>query len=175
MADKTGSCLCGAVAFEITGLLRSVIACHCHQCRKQTGTYMSSTAVKNEQFRLTKTRGLKWYRSSDTGRRGFCEQCGSVLFWKGDGYDYIAIAAGSIDGKLGVTLEGHIFCDSAGDYYQITGGRFQAPGLHKEPQTSWRQLNFRSWHSSISFCKCADFPLLGVVSPLHLGPSEANS
>jgi hypothetical protein len=38
MADKPGSCLCGAVAFEITGPLRSVIACHCHQCRKQTGT-----------------------------------------------------------------------------------------------------------------------------------------
>ena len=133
MADKTGSCLCGAVAFEITGPLRPVIACHCHQCRKQTGTYMSSTAVKDEQFRFTETRGLKWYRSSDTGRRAFCEQCGSVLFWKGDGYDYIAIAAGSIDGKLGVTLDGHIFCDSAGDYYQITGGRFQAAGLHKEP------------------------------------------
>ena len=123
MADKTGSCLCGAVAFEIVGQLRPVIACHCHQCRKQTGTYMSSTAAKDEQFRLTETRGLKWYRSSDTGRRGFCEQCGSVLFWKGDGYDYIAIAAGSIDGKLGVTLDGHIFCESAGDYYQITGGQ----------------------------------------------------
>ena len=26
MADKTGACLCGAVAFEITGPLRSVIA-----------------------------------------------------------------------------------------------------------------------------------------------------
>jgi hypothetical protein len=50
MADKTGSCLCGAVAFEITGPLRSVIACHCHQCRKQTGTYMSSTAVKDERL-----------------------------------------------------------------------------------------------------------------------------
>ena len=56
-----------------------------------------------------------------------------MLFWKGDGYDYVAIAAGSIDGKLGVALEGHIFCDSAEDYYQITGGRFQAPGLHREP------------------------------------------
>ena len=68
MADKTGACLCGAVAFEITGPLRPVIACHCHQCRKQTGTYMSSTAVKDEQFKPTETRGLKWYRSSDTGR-----------------------------------------------------------------------------------------------------------
>ena len=67
-ADKAGSCLCGAVAFEITGPLRPVIACHCHRCCKQTGTYMSSTAVKNEQFRLSETRGLRWYRSSDTGR-----------------------------------------------------------------------------------------------------------
>src|SRR5215469_18608646 len=33
MADKTGSCLCGAVAFEITGPLRSVIACHCRHGR----------------------------------------------------------------------------------------------------------------------------------------------
>jgi hypothetical protein len=32
-----------------------------------------------------------------------------VLFWKGDGYDYIAIAAGAIDGTLGVTLDGHTY------------------------------------------------------------------
>ncbi len=42
---KTGSCLCGAVAFEIRGELRPVIACHCIQCRKQTGNYMSATAA----------------------------------------------------------------------------------------------------------------------------------
>src|SRR5262245_23873659 len=30
---KTGSCLCGAVRFDITGPLRPVIACHCTQCR----------------------------------------------------------------------------------------------------------------------------------------------
>jgi len=85
------------------------------------------TVVKDEQFKLTETRGLKWYRSSETRRRGFCEQCGSVLFWKGDGYDYIAIAAGSIDGKFGVTLDGDIFCDSAGDlpdhWREISGTR----------------------------------------------------
>jgi hypothetical protein len=109
-----------------------VIACHCHQCRKQTGTYMSSTATKDEHFRLTEARGLKWYRSSETARRGFCQECGSALFWKGDGRNCIAIAAGSIDGELGVPLEGHIFCDSAGDYYVITGGSYRAPRLAEE-------------------------------------------
>ena len=125
MADKTGSCLCGAVKFEMSGPLRAVIACHCRQCRKQTGNYMSATAVKDGYLTLTEARGLKWYRSSNKARRGFCQECGSTLFWKGDGRDYTAIAAGTIDGVLGVPLEGHIFCESAGDYYEIAGGNYR--------------------------------------------------
>jgi hypothetical protein len=134
MTSKTGSCLCGAVKFEIAGPLRPVIACHCRQCRKQTGTYMSATATKDEYFSLAEQRGLKWYRSSPDARRGFCGECGSVLFWKGEGRDYIAIAAGSIDGDLGVPLEGHIFCESAGDYYEIAGGEYQAPQWAQNPK-----------------------------------------
>ena len=122
---KTGSCLCGAVQYEVHGPLRNVIACHCEQCRKQTGTYMSATAAKDEDLKVTDARGLKWYRSSKTARRGFCGECGSVLFWKGDGRDYTAIAAGSLNGATGLTLEGHIFCASAGDYYVIAGGDYR--------------------------------------------------
>jgi hypothetical protein len=122
---KTGSCLCGAVQYEVHGPLRNVIACHCEQCRKQTGTYMSATAAKDEDLKVTDARGLKWYRSSETARRGFCGECGSVLFWKGDGRDYTAIAAGSLNGATGLTLEGHIFCASAGDYYVIAGGDYR--------------------------------------------------
>lgn len=122
----TGSCLCGAVTFEVAGPLRPVIACHCAQCRKQTGSFMHATAAGDSDFRLTSTRGLKWYRSSEMAQRGFCGECGSVLFWKGDGRDYTAIAAGSIDGPTGLAIEGHVFCDSAGDYYEISG-----PGYRK--------------------------------------------
>ena len=122
---KTGSCLCGAVAFEINGELRPVIACHCIQCRKQTGNYMSATACADSDLNMTQSRGLKWFRSSSEARRGFCQECGSVLFWKKDGSDTISIAAGSIDGPTGAPLEGHIFCESAGDYYEIAGGAYR--------------------------------------------------
>ena len=122
---KTGSCLCGAVKYEVRGPLRNVLACHCEQCRKQTGTYMSATAAKDKDFTITESRGLKWYRSSDKARRGFCGECGSVLFWKGDGRDYTSITAGSIDGKTGLALDGHIYCDYAGDYYEIAGGDYK--------------------------------------------------
>ena len=122
---KTGSCLCGAVKYEVHGPLRPVIACHCVQCRKQTGTYMSATAAKDGDLKIVEDRGLKWYRSSDKASRGFCRECGSVLFWKGDGRDYTAITAGSIDGPTGAPLDGHIYCESAGDYYEIAGGAYR--------------------------------------------------
>ncbi len=40
-----GSCLCGAVSFEVAGTLRPPDACHCSQCRKQSGHYWASTDV----------------------------------------------------------------------------------------------------------------------------------
>jgi hypothetical protein len=122
---KTGSCLCGAVTYEVTGALRPVVACHCTQCRKLTGSFMHATAAKDTDFAIVSDRGLKWYRSSASARRGFCGECGSVLFWKGEGRDYTAITAGSIDGATGLALEGHIFCDNAGDYYEICGAGYR--------------------------------------------------
>jgi hypothetical protein len=123
---KTGSCLCGAVAFEVSGPLRPVIACHCTQCRKQTGSFMHATSAKDSDLRLTSDRGLKWHRSSPAARRGFCGECGSVLFWKEDGSATTSLTAGSIDGATGRSIEGHIFCDDAGDEYEISG-----PGYRK--------------------------------------------
>ena len=122
---KTGSCLCGAVSFEVRGALRPVIACHCGQCRKQTGTYMSATACADGDLVFTRQDGLKWFRSSNEAQRGFCKECGSVLFWKADGSDRTSMSAGAIDGATGAPLEGHIFCDDAGDYYAIAGGAYR--------------------------------------------------
>jgi hypothetical protein len=122
---KTGSCLCGAVSFEVKGELRPVIACHCLQCRKQTGTYMSATACADDELVFTRQDGLKWFRSSPEAQRGFCKECGSVLFWKADGSKKTSISAGAIDGETGVPVEGHIFCETAGDYYEIAGGAYR--------------------------------------------------
>ena len=122
---KTGSCLCGAVSFEVPGELRPTIACHCIQCRKQTGTYMSATACADKDLTFTREDGLRWFRSSSDAQRGFCGECGSVLFWKQDGSGTTSISAGAIDGPSDAPLEGHIFCESAGDYYEIAGGSYR--------------------------------------------------
>jgi hypothetical protein len=124
---KTGACLCGAVSFEIDGPLADALACHCTQCRKMTGNYWTSTHVADGDLKFIKKDGLKWFSSSAQAKRGFCMECGSSLFWKQDDSSVTSLCVGSIDGKSGVKLAGHIYCDSAGDYYTITGGDFQKP------------------------------------------------
>jgi hypothetical protein len=124
---KTGSCLCGGVSFEVDGPLRPILMCHCTQCRKQTGLYGAFTACDDNHLRFTSDKTLSWYRASDTASRGFCKNCGSLLFWKGDGTRHTSFTAGSLDGETGLKIDGHIYCASKGDYYEIQGGNYQKP------------------------------------------------
>ncbi|HET8729381.1 MAG TPA: GFA family protein [Alphaproteobacteria bacterium] len=124
----TGGCLCGAVRYRVTGPMRDVIDCHCRMCLRthgHVGAY-SSTALPNLQ--LTESRGLKWYRSSDKARRGFCRECGASLFWHADPGTSISIAAGTIDPPTGLKTVRHIYLADKGDYYEITDGLEQMPG-----------------------------------------------
>lgn len=115
----SGSCLCGGVTFEITGDLAPPSACHCSQCRKQSGHIWAATHVPKQNLHLTAKDSLRWYTSSNTARRGFCATCGSALFWEHAGEDSISVAMGSLDAPTGVQLARHIFVGDKGDYYQI--------------------------------------------------------
>ena len=116
---KTGSCLCGAVRYEIDGPLRKVVYCHCEQCRKTTGHFVAATACNEDDLKITEDAGLKWYSSSDIAKRAFCDQCGSSLFWKPAEDDYVAVWAGTIDMPTGLASQEHIYVDDKADYYEI--------------------------------------------------------
>ena len=88
--------------------MRSVINCHCGQCRRTHGHFAAYSAVDAGDLTMTEDRGLKWYRSSDTARRGFCAECGSSLFWKPTDKPHMAVAAGSLDQPTGLTTTGNI-------------------------------------------------------------------
>src|SRR5688572_33302353 len=117
-----GSCLCGAVRFEIEGELAEPDACHCSQCGRWSGHFWASTNVPREAFTLHGEDKVAWYQSSERIRRGFCASCGSVLFWGPADWDKIAIAMGAFDLPTGTHLEKHIFVASKGDYYEIADG-----------------------------------------------------
>jgi hypothetical protein len=123
-----GSCLCGTVSFEISAKLKAPDACHCSQCRKQSGHYWASTDVPRSATTIHGEDNVTWFQSSAKVRRGFCATCGSVLFWEPIGQDRIAIAMGAFDKPTGTQLETHIFVADKGDYYDIADGLPQHGG-----------------------------------------------
>ena len=115
----TGSCLCGAVTFEVHGPLRPPISCHCTQCRKTSGHYWSATQAADADLVVTRDDGLAWYQSSPEAQRGFCTFCGSSLFWRRAGEARTSIGTGTLDGPTGLATAAHIHVADKGDYYVI--------------------------------------------------------
>jgi len=115
----TGSCLCGAVRFEVTSDLPGPDACHCTQCRKFSGHYFVSTDVPRSAVTIHGAESVTWYRSSEKVRRGFCGTCGASLFWDPIERDWIGIAMGGFDKPTGTHIHVHVHVGSKGDYYEI--------------------------------------------------------
>ena len=133
--STTGGCLCGEISYRVTGAMRPVIACHCEQCRRTSGHYAAATSAPRDTVEIEGE--VRWYQSSEKARRAFCPDCGSNLFWDGGG-SHLSIFAGSLDKPTHLALEGHIWCDDRGDYYDIPDGLPQAPGSDSEMTTQVR-------------------------------------
>lgn len=119
----SGSCLCGAVKFTVSAPLKEADACHCSQCRKQSGHYWASTNIDRVNLTLEGEDKLTWYQSSDRASRGFCSVCGAALFWQAASKPKrLAIAMGAFDKPTNTKLGIHIFVADKGDYYDIADG-----------------------------------------------------
>lgn len=117
-----GSCLCGAVTFTVSGDLAPPSVCHCSQCRKQSGHIWASTHIPSDRLQMISAATLTWFAASDTAKRGFCQTCGSTLFWRHNDEDDISISMGAFSTPTNVTLARHIFVADKGDYYDLTDG-----------------------------------------------------
>lgn len=125
-----GSCLCGAVTFEIEGDLAPVEACHCSQCRKWTSHFLASTEVLRSALTVSGLESLSWFHSSEKVRRGFCSVCGASLFFDPtdrEKHDWVGVSMGAFDTPTRTKMALHIFVAEKGDYYQIDDGLPQNP------------------------------------------------
>jgi hypothetical protein len=76
-----GGCHCGAIRYEMPAEVLHHALCHCTDCRKSSGAPMVGWAmIPADQLRVTKG-SPKVYRSSLDGRRQFCGDCGTGLFY----------------------------------------------------------------------------------------------
>ena len=76
-----GGCHCGAIRYEVEGEPLTHALCHCSDCRRHAGAPMVAWTMYPEAS-LKVTQGVpKVYESSKLGRRHFCGNCGTGLFY----------------------------------------------------------------------------------------------
>ena len=118
MSEQTlaGSCLCGSVAYEITGEAPRFYHCHCSRCRKATGTGHASNIILKPTA-VTWTAGedlLKYYKVPEAQRFGtnFCTNCGSLMPRVAPDLSIAVVPAGTLDTDPGIRPAARIFAGS---------------------------------------------------------------
>ena len=89
-----GQCHCGAVKYEMSSNTVHQALCHCSDCRRHAGAPMVAWGlVAKDDLKVEGE--TREYKSSENGRRHFCPQCGTGLFYTSE-----AIFPGQIDVQI---------------------------------------------------------------------------
>jgi hypothetical protein len=109
-----GSCLCGAVSFEIQGPLRSARFCHCTHCRKFSGTNSAAWGLaETAHVTIAPLAPNVTKFNSGGGLRVFCSACGSPLWYEPAGRpEFRGIPLGAIDEGDVAKPEKHVWTRS---------------------------------------------------------------
>ena len=116
MAQTTlkGSCLCGAVKYEVAGEPQRFYHCHCSRCRKATGTgHASNLFLQPGLLRwLSGEEQIRSFKVPEAQRftNNFCITCGSRL--PRQATDTVVIPCGSLDDEVPIKPQARIFSGS---------------------------------------------------------------
>ena len=119
-----GSCLCGAVAFEVTEPFRAAYNCHCGRCRRAraaahaTNGFMSCGGVRfvrgAAHLKSCKAPGAQFFTQV------FCELCGSPLPRQDAARDLAAVPFGALDHDPKIRPASHIYVAYKAGWHDIT-------------------------------------------------------
>ena len=120
----SGSCLCGAVRFEIAPPFSGFRYCHCSRCRKATGAaHAANIFLPQKQF--------KWLAGEERVKRfdlpgaqrfavWFCQDCGTRVPHQIRTTENVLIPAGLLEADPGIRPEYCIFWGSKAPWHVET-------------------------------------------------------
>ena len=134
-----GSCLCGAVTYEIKAPFLRFAHCHCSRCRKAMGSaHASNLYVSPEQFAWTSGSDEVVRFDLPTARSfatTFCRRCGAPLPHHTRSGREIVVPAGSLDTEPSRRPQVHVLWASRPSW---SCGDDQLP-RHAEYTENWRR------------------------------------
>lgn len=118
-----GSCLCGGVAFVVTGAAIRKSYCHCGRCRKaRAAAHGANLFTRMDGMRFTRGEALlASYKVPEARffRQVFCSTCGSAMPRLDGERDYAVIPLGSLDDAPATPAASHIFVASKAPWFEI--------------------------------------------------------
>lgn len=118
VTKRQGKCLCGAVRITAEQAGRSVGACHCGMCRRWSGGPLmavdcgGAVTIKGQE-------SLSVFNSSDWAERGFCNKCGSNLFYRLKEAGQFMVLMGVFDNQNDIVFDHQVFIDEKPSYYEF--------------------------------------------------------
>ena len=93
-------CSCGAVSLALPGPSSLVVACHCIECQRRTGSPFGVGAYYAADAVTISGTATEYVRDGNSGgkfRSYFCANCGSTVYWTADKLPaMIGVAVGAI-------------------------------------------------------------------------------
>jgi len=104
MTTRTASCCCGELTVVAAGDPEFVVACHCRECQRRTGSVFGVGAY----YLRTQVQAMGaftvYVRDAQDGRKlrfHFCPRCASTVFWELDFRpNHVAVAVGAMADPL---------------------------------------------------------------------------
>ena len=119
-----GSCLCGAVAYEVEDAFRYALNCHCTDCRKATGAAFKPIAgIEAEKLSITSGADAVLRYGGDRPEDSYdihCGKCGSLLYSIVQKGTRANVSLGTLTDAPSIRPTMHIFVGSKAPWYEIT-------------------------------------------------------
>ena len=123
-------CYCGAVGLHSESAPKSVVHCHCAQCRRLSGAAFTTWAsLPKPAVSLFGSEQLVTFNATVHVTRHFCKVCGSHVFTTDKRYPQVlGVPAGVIEGQLSTAPEAHYFVNHKAAWHTILDGLPQFGG-----------------------------------------------
>ncbi|MCG8428980.1 MAG: GFA family protein [Chromatiales bacterium] len=121
MADAIqgkGHCLCGAITINASTMDKNVGACHCGMCRRWSGGPLLAVDCGTD-VSFEGKENITVYNSSEWAERGFCNQCGSHLFYRLKENQQYIMPVGLFEDQSSFEFDHQVFIDNKPAYYHF--------------------------------------------------------
>jgi hypothetical protein len=124
---REGGCQCGGLRYELSAEPVAVIACHCTDCQKQSGSaFGMSLIVSRKAFRWLEGKPRSFVTAGDSGAPKdcfFCGDCGNRIYNALSTMpDVLNLKPGTLDHRSWLKPAMHVWLDSKQPWTPIPAG-----------------------------------------------------